>query len=218
LNDLAVSETLAPELFARAASLGESQPLIITEQEALEVLLVGGGVFGYPAFMFRREAWQRKGGVDESLRTSSDYDLLVWLSTNGRIAAIPEFHYRRRLHTSNITRDLLPCYLEQAAVQARHLSGAARALAGENCAALVVDQMMTRAYWLREAHSYRAARQYVAFAALIAGWHLPIVSAMAKIWLHDVSTTLTGQLPRHTNWTRTLEPRTEQSNRVGRTA
>ncbi len=64
----------------------------------------GNFIMGYPGFLFRREDWQRKGGVNERFRIASDMDFLYWLSTRGPLALIERVHYLRRWHGGNLTR------------------------------------------------------------------------------------------------------------------
>lgn len=59
---------------------------------------------GFPGFLFRRSAWQQKGGLDEGLVIGSDLEFLCWLCTRGPVGFIPEVHYRRREHGSNLTQ------------------------------------------------------------------------------------------------------------------
>jgi hypothetical protein len=78
---------------------------LIDGRLAAAVLMVHGDyVVGYPGFLFRRVDWQRKGGLDESLRVGSDYDLLCWLCLRGSAAFVPRTLYLRRVHTSNLSR------------------------------------------------------------------------------------------------------------------
>jgi len=59
---------------------------------------------GFPGFMFRRSAWERKGGLDESLVIGADFEFLCWLCTQGAVGLIPEIHYQRHEHGANISR------------------------------------------------------------------------------------------------------------------
>jgi glycosyltransferase involved in cell wall biosynthesis len=72
---------------------------------AAAVLMVHGDfVVGYPGFLFRRSDWRLKGGLDESLRVGSDYDLLCWLCLRGPAAFVPRALYLRRVHGANLSR------------------------------------------------------------------------------------------------------------------
>jgi glycosyltransferase involved in cell wall biosynthesis len=72
---------------------------------------------GYPAFVFRKSDWQRKGGVNESLRIASDFDLLGWLLLQGDCAVIPRIGYFRREHDGNVCLRRADVYLEAAIVR-----------------------------------------------------------------------------------------------------
>jgi glycosyltransferase involved in cell wall biosynthesis len=67
------------------------------------LFLHGNFVIGYPAFVFRRKWWERKGGLDERLRVASDFDLLTWLSLCGPAGFSSEKLYLRRTHTDNLS-------------------------------------------------------------------------------------------------------------------
>lgn len=58
---------------------------------------------GFPGFLFRRSAWQQKGGLDERLRIAADFDFLCWLCMHGSVGFIPDVHYWRREHGANLT-------------------------------------------------------------------------------------------------------------------
>ncbi|MBU2677194.1 MAG: glycosyltransferase [Gammaproteobacteria bacterium] len=73
---------------------------VALEEFARSINFVGG----FPGFMFRRSAWLAKGGFDEHLRIAADYEFLCWLCTRGSVGFIPEIHYLRREHDTNLTR------------------------------------------------------------------------------------------------------------------
>lgn len=83
---------------------------------------LGNFVVGYPGFMFRRRDWEEKGGVEEDLRFSSDFDLLCWLSQRGKVAMVCNIGYRRREHATNMSRHRLAMYREVAAITGQILS------------------------------------------------------------------------------------------------
>jgi glycosyltransferase involved in cell wall biosynthesis len=114
-------------------------------------------ILGYPGFLFRRGAWESKGGVDEGLRIGSDYDLLCWLCTRGPAAFFPRAQYLRRLHRGNMCNNRVAMCLDLARVKSRYLRAAV---------ALAADPALDRgvrgwydgmAYWMREAGEYRAS-------------------------------------------------------------
>lgn len=67
------------------------------------LFLHGNFIIGYPAFVFRRTWWERKGGLDERFRVASDFDLLTWLSLRGPAGFSPENLYLRRTHSDNLS-------------------------------------------------------------------------------------------------------------------
>lgn len=65
-------------------------------------------LFRFMAFhfrLFRRSLYFLVGGVDTSLKASSDYDLFLKLSEVTTFSHIPEVLYYYRLHKNQITRD-----------------------------------------------------------------------------------------------------------------
>src|SRR5262249_1194878 len=74
---------------------------------------------GYPGFVFRRRDWERKGGLDEKLRISSDYDLLCWLALHGDAALIPGALYYRRDHKDNLCKRAAEVFMDTFRVKAR---------------------------------------------------------------------------------------------------
>lgn len=78
-------------------------------------------IYGYPGFVFRRRDWERKGGLDESLRIASDYEFLCWLVLQGPAALLPEISYLRRQHGRNLSDRLYWCILEALRVKVRYL-------------------------------------------------------------------------------------------------
>lgn len=74
---------------------------------ALEAIALSSSNFfgGFPGFMFRREAWEEKGGIDERFTVGADFDFLCWLCTQGAVGLIPEIHYQRREHGTNLSRN-----------------------------------------------------------------------------------------------------------------
>jgi len=60
---------------------------------------------GFPGFMFRRSAWERKGGFDESFVVGADFEFLCWLCKQGIVGLVPEIHYQRREHGANFSRN-----------------------------------------------------------------------------------------------------------------
>jgi glycosyltransferase involved in cell wall biosynthesis len=92
-----------PTLRAVATRTPDGALVLGRELALVTFLLRGNFLWGYPGFLFRRACWDRKGGVDESLRVASDYELLCWLCTQGDLAVIPEVQYVFRFHQGNLS-------------------------------------------------------------------------------------------------------------------
>jgi glycosyltransferase involved in cell wall biosynthesis len=76
---------------------------------------------GYSGFLFRRKHWKQKGGIDESLVITSDYDFLCWLSTRGPVGIIPQIEFLRREHGGNLSNREPLRSLEAARVKSTYL-------------------------------------------------------------------------------------------------
>lgn len=99
----------APSMIRDVLSAAEPRGAFqyISSASFFRLLAWGNFTFGYPGFSFRRSDWREKGGVDESLRIASDYELLLWLADRGPAALTPSVGYWRRFHDGNLTRDTL---------------------------------------------------------------------------------------------------------------
>lgn len=56
-----------------------------------------------PAVFFRREAFEKAGGINENLPTAMDYDLWLRLAQSGKPGIIPEFLAGFRVHQASIS-------------------------------------------------------------------------------------------------------------------
>jgi glycosyltransferase involved in cell wall biosynthesis len=170
---------------------------IIRGRMALTGLLRRGNyLYGYPAFMFRRSWWERKGGVDESLRISSDYEFLVWLCTQGDLAVVLEPQYVRRLHGHNVTRASILMDLDVARVRARYLPQSPEVLADVDAARELRDWFASQAYWARELGFYRAAVSYYRLQRRLWGWRRTDVLNLLKLLPHWILRRSTDGPPR----------------------
>jgi glycosyltransferase involved in cell wall biosynthesis len=114
-----------------AADQDREQGSVIDGREAARWLLLHGNyVVGYPGFVFRRDSWKRKGGLDETLRISSDYDFLCWLCLGGAVGFIPRILCLRRIHERNLSATGIRGYLELARLVVRYVEEVA---AGTEC-------------------------------------------------------------------------------------
>lgn len=76
---------------------------------------------GHSTVMFRREAFERIGGYDETLRASLDYDVLARLSRATDCAVLPRALVNYLTHAENITTRAAKLQLENAMVIQRQL-------------------------------------------------------------------------------------------------
>jgi glycosyltransferase involved in cell wall biosynthesis len=93
--------------------------------EAARLLLAFGNyAAGFPGFLFRRADWSKKGGLDEGLRVSSDYDLLCWLALRGPALFVRRRLYFRRFHGRNLSLSGVLPWVELVRVASRYLPAA----------------------------------------------------------------------------------------------
>jgi hypothetical protein len=156
---------------------------------------------GYPAFMFRRSAWQRKGGVDESLRISSDADMLGWLFQQGPCALIPRVGYFRRVHDSNACRNATLMYLESAEVIARLVQTAEGLREDPAVRGRVASWLRGLAYWFRQGHEYAAARRVHRLLVGLGDRRMTTWGAMAKLEAHRALAMLLRRRPQESPFT-----------------
>jgi glycosyltransferase involved in cell wall biosynthesis len=107
---------------------GQQDILLDGPETARRLLAFGNFLVGYPGFLFRRCDWQVKGGLDESFKISSDYDMLCWLSLRGPVVFLPQRLYLRRVHHSNLSGSGVRPWVELALLVLRYLD---QASAGE---------------------------------------------------------------------------------------
>jgi glycosyltransferase involved in cell wall biosynthesis len=77
-------------------------------------------VGGFPAFTFRRDDWQRVGGIDEQLAAAADYDLLCRLCQRGQVARVPKVHYLYRFHHGNLSGSQILCQTDEIETLAKY--------------------------------------------------------------------------------------------------
>jgi glycosyltransferase involved in cell wall biosynthesis len=148
------------------------------------LLRFGNFAYGYPGFMFRRAAWRQKGGVDESLRIASDYELLCWLCTHGRLAVIPKIQYTRRLHEGNLTRDFYRSELDVARVRVKYLPREHDLLTDASASQELRGWFSYRAYGARQEGHYRAAVAFYLLSRRVWGWQFRDLLGVLKIFAH----------------------------------
>lgn len=76
----------------------------LRHEDIVEVLLNKLSSFHHGAALFRREALEAAGGYREQFWTSSDYDLVLRLAEQGRLANLPAVMLHYRQHLASLTR------------------------------------------------------------------------------------------------------------------
>lgn len=97
----------------------ESTPLIVGDK--LRAAFLFFNPMGHSTVIYRREAFNRVGGYDESLRASLDYDLLARLSRVTPGAILPRVLVNYRTHRHNITTSKSSLQLENAKLVQQNL-------------------------------------------------------------------------------------------------
>ena len=96
---------------------------------AERILAWGPDLIPQPGMLIRREAWERVGGVDESLRFAFDLDLLLKLKRVGTFVDVGTVVSSFRWHAESLTvSDRTMSLDESEAVKRRYLSRNARRL------------------------------------------------------------------------------------------
>ena len=175
--------------------------------EALRILLSKGMIArGFPGFLFRRQDWERKRGVDATLQIGADYELLCWLCTQGDLGFIRKIHYLRRHHATNICNNRIAMKVEGLQIRSRFLIGQPW-LRHDSCFDEGVrSYFYTLAYWVREAGCYTQAFRCYWFASRVWGWDVHTVGSVLKLiphWLHRVVMRVP---PRYCHLTRAPQP------------
>lgn len=156
---------------------------------------------GYPAFVFRRRDWQRKGGVDESLRIASDFELLGWLLLQGECAVVPRIGYFRRVHDSNVCLRRADMYLEVAIVRVALLKQSPKLRRVASLMAKVRREILQTARGFEQGAFYAHAAKAYALARRLGRRQAKTIISLAKLqWirLHDW---ISGRAPVHSRYT-----------------
>jgi hypothetical protein len=149
-----------------------------------ELLTHGNFIIGYPAVLIRRALWQRKGGLDESLKIASDYEFFCWLCLQGDAAFIDQVHYLRRQHGANLCNRWDATKMEAYEVQARYLAQHPGILKDAQLSASVKQNLFDLAYLLRQQGAYREAWRHYRLSLRCWGWEGRTLRAMAKLLPH----------------------------------
>ena len=148
------------------------------------LLRYGNFIIGYPAILFRRVDWQRKGGLDEGFTIASDYEFLCWLSLQGDAAFIDRVQYARRLHAANLCHRWEQTRIEAHRIQARYLDEQPWVLQDAELSARVRENLFDLAYLLRQRGHYREAFRCYRLSLRCWGWEGRTLRSMAKLLPH----------------------------------
>lgn len=74
-----------------------------TTDDIIRSNLVKSNQFIHPLVMFKKDAWERVGGYDESFTLSQDYDFFLKLSRIGKVANVHQTLLKYRVGTGNIS-------------------------------------------------------------------------------------------------------------------
>jgi glycosyltransferase involved in cell wall biosynthesis len=156
---------------------------------------------GYPAFVFRKSDWQRKGGVNESLRIASDLDLLGWLLLQGNCAVIPRIGYFRREHDGNVCLRRADVYLEVAMVRVALLNQSPEL---RRDASLIADlrlEILRTATGFEQGAYYAHAAKAYALARQLGRRRAKTAISLAKLQWIRLYDWISGRRPVHSRYT-----------------
>jgi glycosyltransferase involved in cell wall biosynthesis len=180
----------------------------IRGSEALRILLSKGMVArGFPGFLFRRQDWERKGGVDVTLRIGGDYEMLCWLCTHGDLGFIRKVHYLRRHHGTNMCNDRIAMKVEGLQIRSRFLAGQPWLRDDSSFDDDVRSYFHTLAYWVREGGRYTQAFQCYWYASRVWGWDARTVGGVLRLFPHWLHRSVMRVPPRYCHLTRAPQPR-----------
>ncbi len=148
----------------------EGDVLYCDAHRALRVLIRRGNcVGGFPSFLFRREDWYAVGGLDERLVAAADYDFLCRLCRGGRVAMVPDIHYRIRRHADNLSRNSILCYTNEIETLLKFRSCSAGSRMGLEVRRSIGSNLYRLAVLLAEAGSGAVARHLLTQSLLLGG-------------------------------------------------
>jgi glycosyltransferase involved in cell wall biosynthesis len=183
-------------------SLGCNGFRLASAQRMLSLNVRWGMLFvGYPAFVFRKSDWQRKGGVDESLRIASDFDLLGWLLLQGDCAVIPQVGYYRREHDGNVCLRRADVYLEAAIVRIRLLFQSAELRRDTRFIADLRREMLKMARAFEQGALYAHATQMYFLAHQLGRRRAKTAVSLAKLQWIRLYDWISGRAPVHSRYT-----------------
>lgn len=164
-------------------------------KQILRLMITHGNcVWGYPGFVFRKAAWEEKGGVDESLRIAGDMEFLMWMARHGNAALIPEVGYLRRVHEANVSHASVAMSIEMGLVVSRCIKAMSRAERQElgEQAAIAIESF---AYEFRELHLYDDAMLFYSLLKDLGRSSLSISLLKAKCHAHRLLSRVKERFP-----------------------
>ncbi len=193
-NDLTRQrEYILQQLITRSYDRGSYREL--PGRVSFELLIAQGQyLIGYPAFVFRRSLWRKKGGANEALQIASDYDFLCWLSLQGPIAFTPRICYRRRNHARNLSSRAVEGCLDQGRVRAFYVNRERWLLDNPALRAQLLDELLGLSYWLRESGRYNESMHVLLLIGRIWGVWPQTTVCLLKLLPHWVVKKLGGSL------------------------
>lgn len=186
---------------------------IIPKFGAIELLFdFGNFAVGYPGFVFRRFAWQLKGGVDENLRIAGDLDFLGWLSCMGDVVIVPEVGYERREHCNNASNQSSALsFFEMANVYSR-LAILCRDDISYSTYLKAINNVRGIAYWFRKGHLFDKAKKLHVCLGLLGVSRRELITLRCKLVAELVYSRFFRNPPLHSNFTRKRLKLTSRQN------
>jgi glycosyltransferase involved in cell wall biosynthesis len=192
------------ELRQRVLELGtcERGHVVFEPMQLLpEIVNTGTFVVGFPGFLFRKNVWERKGGVNESLRIAVDLDFLCWMVQHESCVLIPEIGYFRREHDGNACGNRPLLFVELARVLAATVSALPESQRGP-LAEPTAQKIAGFAYWFREAHRYKDSLELYDLIDTVRGGRAWRVIDRVKLCVHWCVTRLSRRSPVFSGYTR----------------
>ncbi len=180
---------------------------VASGQSVLALNIRWGMLFvGWPAFVFRRRDWQRKGGADERLRIASDFDLLGWLLLHGDCAVVPQVGYFRREHDANVCHRRADMYVESATVRLRLLCQSRPLRRNRRVTSDLRDDLFRMAEGFEQAAYYTHAAKMYALAWQLGRRRPKAAVRLARLPLLGVYDWLTRRPPAPSHYTSAAVP------------
>ena len=172
---------------------------------------------GYPALLFRRSDWLRKGGADERLRIASDFDLLGWLLLQGDCAVIPRVGYFRREHDANVCHRRADMYVESATVRLRLLRQSRKLRRNRRVQSDLRQDLFRMAHGFEQSACYTHAAKIYALAWQLGRRRTRSALSLARLPALRLYDWLTGRRPEPSHYTVATIPSRPSRLATGRT-